>query len=60
MANITDQSLKDIVDGIKSKKISSLDLTQTYIKNIEEAKKLNTFVTTSTTGTGPISPISFL
>ena len=37
MANITDQSLKDIVDGIKSKKISSLDLTQTYIKNIEEA-----------------------
>ena len=47
MANITDQSLKDIVDGIKSKKISSLDLTQTYIKNIEEAKKLNTFVTTT-------------
>ena len=47
MSDITNQSLKEIIENIKSKKISSLDLTQSYIKNIEGAKKLNTFVTTT-------------
>ena len=47
MTNITNQSLKEILENIKSKKISSLELTQSYIKNIEDAKKLNTFVTTT-------------
>ena len=47
MSDITNQSLKEIIENIKSKKISSLDLTQSYIKNIEGAKKLNTFITTT-------------
>ena len=47
MSNITNQSLSEILENVKSKKISSLELTQAYIKNIENAKKLNTFVTTT-------------
>ena len=47
MSNITNQSLSEILENIKSKKISSLELTQAYIKNIENAKKLNAFVTTT-------------
>ena len=47
MSDITNQSLKEIIENVKLKKISSLDLTQAYIKNIEGAKKLNTFVTTT-------------
>ena len=47
MSNITNQSLSEILESIKLKKISSLELTQAYIKNIENAKKLNAFVTTT-------------
>ena len=47
MSDLTNKNLKEIVENIKLKKISSLDLTQAYIKNIEGAKKLNTFVTTT-------------
>ena len=47
MSDITNHSLKEIIDNMKSKKISSYELTQKYIKNIEGAKKLNTFVTTT-------------
>tara|TARA_B100001559_G_scaffold286144_1_gene262400 strand:+ start:102 stop:1559 length:1458 start_codon:yes stop_codon:yes gene_type:complete len=47
MNNITNQSLSSILENIKTRKISSLELTQEYIKNIENAKKLNTFVTTT-------------
>jgi aspartyl-tRNA(Asn)/glutamyl-tRNA(Gln) amidotransferase subunit A len=47
MNDITNQSLKDIVEQVKTKKISSVDLTKLYIKNIEGAKKLNSFVTTT-------------
>ena len=47
MSDITNQNLKEIIDNIKTKKISSTELTQAYIKNIEGAKKLNTFVTTT-------------
>ena len=47
MSNITNQSLSEILESIKSKKISSLELTQAFIKNIENAKKLNAFVTTT-------------
>ncbi len=47
MNNITNQSLSLILENIKTKKISSLELTQEYIKNIENAKKLNAFVTTT-------------
>ncbi len=47
MADITNQSLNEIIKKVKTKEISSLDLTKAYIKNIESAKKLNTFVTTT-------------
>ena len=47
MTDITNQSLSEIIDNVKTKKISSTDLTKTYIKNIESAKKLNAFVTTT-------------
>ena len=47
MTDITNQSLNEIIENIKTKKISSTDLTKTYIKNIESAKKLNAFVTTT-------------
>ncbi len=47
MSNITNQNLSEILECIKSKKISSLELTQAYIKNIENAKKLNAFITTT-------------
>ena len=47
MSNITNQSLSEILESIKSKKISSLELTKAYINNIENAKKLNSFVTTT-------------
>ncbi len=39
MSDITNQNLKEIIDSIKAKKVSSLELTQAYIKNIEGAKK---------------------
>ena len=47
MSEITKHSLNDIIDKIKTKKISSVDLTKSYIENIDKAKKLNTFVTTT-------------
>ena len=47
MTEITNQSLNEIIENVKTKKISSTDLTKAYIKNIESAKKLNAFVTTT-------------
>ena len=47
MSDLTNQSLHEIIEKIKTKKISSLELTNNYIKNIKTAKKLNTFVTTT-------------
>ena len=47
MTDISNQSLNEIIESIKTKKISSTDLTKSYIKNIESAEKLNTFVTTT-------------
>ncbi len=47
MSDITNQSLNEIIKRIKTKEISSTDLTKSYIKNIESAKKLNAFVTTT-------------
>ena len=34
MADITNQSLNEIIKKVKTKEISSLDLTKAYIKNI--------------------------
>ena len=47
MSDIKNYTLKDIIDKIKTKKISSVDLTKSYIENIDKAKKLNTFITTT-------------
>ena len=47
MSDITNQSLNQIIKRIKTKEISSTDLTKAYIKNIEGAQKLNAFVTTT-------------
>ena len=47
MADITNQSLNEIIENVKKKKVSSSELTKAYIKNIEGAKRLNTFVTTT-------------
>ena len=47
MSDITNQSLEEIINKIKTKEISSVELTKSFIKNIEKAKKLNTFVTTT-------------
>ena len=47
MTEITNLSLNEIIENVKTKKISSTDLTKAYIKNIESAKKLNAFVTTT-------------
>ena len=62
MSDITNQSLKEIIENIKSKKISSLDLTRSYIKNIEGAKKLNTFITVdpSACRSGPVGITNIL
>ena len=47
MADITNQSLNEIIENVKTKKVSSTELTKAYVKNIESAKKLNAFVTTT-------------
>ena len=46
MVDLNNISLTEIVKLVKLKKISSLELTNHYIKNIEKGKKLNCFITT--------------
>ena len=41
MVDLNNISLTEIVKLVKLKKISSLELTNHYIKNIEKGKKLN-------------------
>ena len=45
MSELTKKSLTEIADLIKKKEIKSEELTQSFIKNIEKDKKLNSFVT---------------
>jgi aspartyl-tRNA(Asn)/glutamyl-tRNA(Gln) amidotransferase subunit A len=45
MSNISEKSLTEIVRLIKKKEIKSEEVTQSFIKNINNAKKLNSFVT---------------
>ena len=40
MTDITNQSLNEIIENVKTKKVSSMELTKAYIKNIESAKKI--------------------
>ena len=46
MTNFNQISLFEIVNLIKSKKASSSEITNHFIKNIENSKKLNCFITT--------------
>jgi len=46
MSDLNKKSLSEIVNLIKTKKISSLEITNHFIKNIEKGKKLNSFITT--------------
>ena len=40
MSDITKKNLNEIIENIKTKKISSTDLSLSYIKNIESSKNL--------------------
>ena len=46
MTDLNKNSLSEIVNLIKTKKVSSLEITKHFIKNIEKSKKLNSFITT--------------
>ena len=45
MSELTKKSLTEIANLIKKKEIKSEEVTQSFIKNIEKDKKLNSFVT---------------
>ena len=45
MSDITKRSLTEIVSLVKKKEIKSEDLTQSFIKNINNDKKLNALIT---------------
>jgi len=45
MTNLTTLNLRQTLEGLKSKKFSSLDVTSAYIKNIEASRNLNAFIT---------------
>ena len=46
MVDLNNTSLLEIIKLIKKKKISSLEITNHYINNIEKGKTLNFFITT--------------
>ena len=45
MTDITKKSLTEIVSLIKKREIKSEEVTQSFIKNINNDKKLNSFIT---------------
>ena len=44
MSNITDQTLSEIISNIKSKKLSSVEVTNAFIERSEKSKKLNVYI----------------
>ena len=46
MSDFNKKSLSEFVNLIKSKKTSSLEITNHFINNIKQSKKLNSFITT--------------
>ena len=46
MSDLNQYSLTEIVSLIKTKKISSSEVTDHFIKNVKKGKKLNSFITT--------------
>ena len=45
MSNISELTLKKIVDGIKKKEFSSEEVTISFVENSKKSKKLNTYIT---------------
>ena len=45
MSEITSKSLIELIDDIKNKKISSLEVTKAYVERSEKSKKLNSYIT---------------
>ena len=45
MSDITKLSLTELVENIKNKKLSSLEITKAFIERSEKSKKLNVYVT---------------
>ena len=45
MSEITKQSLNELIDNIKNKKLSSLEITKAFVERSEKSKKLNAYVT---------------
>ena len=45
MSDITKQSLSELVKNIKSKKLSSSEVTKAYVERSKKSKELNTYIT---------------
>ena len=45
MSDITKQTLTELVENIKKKKISSTDVTKAFIQRSEKSSELNTYIT---------------
>ena len=45
MSDITSQNLTELIKNIKDKKISSEDVTKSFIEKAEKAKILNSYIT---------------
>ncbi len=47
MTDLTKLTIRDTISGLKNKKFSSVEVTESYIKNIEQNRHLNAFITES-------------
>jgi len=45
MSEITKQTLNELIENVKNKKLSSLEITKAFIERSEKSKKLNAYVT---------------
>ena len=45
MSDITKKSLTELVENIKNKKLSSMDVTKAFIERSEKSIELNTYIT---------------
>ena len=45
MTEITKQSLNELIENVKNKKLSSLEITKAFVERSEKSKKLNAYVT---------------
>ena len=45
MSDITKQSLSELVENIKGKKLSSSEVTKAFVERSEKSKELNAYIT---------------